>query len=102
MVQQQKHIGANKAYNPQIDFDTDQRQRFTEVANKALERRRKRDRAKEAFDKVKEKALQPIVTKPMVKTKTAAQERKQKDRVRYAAWAVTLAIFWLWVMYVTG
>ncbi|WP_117233066.1 hypothetical protein [Vibrio maerlii] len=97
MMVQRKHNDVHKPYDPQLDFTSDQRHRYTQVANEAVERRRNRPEPKEVFKAVKEKALTPLGRASKLRA-----EQKQRDKVRYAAWTITLLAFWLWVMYMTS
>lgn len=85
-----KHTDQSPRYNPEQDFDTQQRHRFTEVANKAQQRRELRKAS--MLSSMKNKALKPVV-------------RPQKDKfnsARYGAWLVVFAAVSLWLMYMTS
>ncbi len=97
MVAQRKLNDVRRPYDPHLDFTSEQRHRYTQVANEALERRKNRPKPKEVLEAVKKKALSPVGRASQLRA-----EKKSRDKIRYAVWTITLGLFWLWVMYMTS
>ncbi|WP_394246711.1 hypothetical protein [Vibrio profundi] len=93
MAVQPKHQDRHGQIGFETDFTTDQRHRFTEVANEAVQRRKEREELGYSFVRsAKEKAL-----KPVVKSKSS-----KPNKARQIIWLVVTGIFALWVMYMTN
>lgn len=90
MAVQAKHTDGGSHYDLNNDFTTEQRHRFTKVANKA-DKRRQYIEEPGFIEKAKVTAMRPV-TKP---------KPNKPDRIRYAAWLVVIGAFSLWVMYMT-
>ncbi|USD66363.1 hypothetical protein [Vibrio sp. SCSIO 43136] len=88
-----KHSDAgSKKYDPGQEFSSDQRHRFTEIANQAAERRAQ----KEAMNK----ATLPK-THNHEADKNAKPKRRRSDWPRTIIWTFVLGALWLWIMFMT-
>ncbi|MCL9780109.1 hypothetical protein M9194_01525 [Vibrio sp. S4M6] len=87
-----KHEDQHPRYDPKKDFTNDQMHRFTEVANKAQQRKEALGSRTSTFASVKEKAMRPIV-----------RPKKEKvNTLRYTIWLVVACVTGLWLMYMTS
>ncbi|CCN70614.1 conserved hypothetical protein [Vibrio nigripulchritudo SFn27] len=89
-----KHNDIGKHYNPDQDFSNDQRHRFTEIANRAAERRAQKNAV--GSNAASNKQPQP---------KAKTHKRKKtffSGLVRAAIWSAVLGLTWLWVIFMTG
>lgn len=74
------------------DFTSDQRQRFTSVANQAQVRKERLEEEPTIIEAAKRAAMRPVV-----------KGRPDKpNRARYAIWLCTFLLFCLWLMYMSG
>ncbi|MBW3695121.1 hypothetical protein EK599_05420 [Vibrio sp. T187] len=93
MAVQPKHQDRHGQIGFETDFTTEQRHRFTEVANEAVERRKEREELGYNFIKsAKDTALKPVV-KP---------KKSKPNRARQVIWLIVIGFFSLWVMYMTS
>ncbi|MGF1754426.1 hypothetical protein L4C33_12615 [Vibrio makurazakiensis] len=93
MAVQPKHQDRHGRIGFEDDFTNDQRHRFTEVANDAVQRRQRKEDLGYGFVRsAKEAAFKPIV-----RPKTPKQ-----NKVRQAVWLIVVCLFSLWVMYMTS
>ncbi len=90
MSVQSKHIDLPPRYEV-TDLTTEQRHRFTAVANAALIRREvyKRAREKNLVGKLRQQALKPIVT----------PQPGRRNRARQVIWLLVMLFTGLWAMY---
>ncbi|CAE6951497.1 hypothetical protein [Vibrio sp. B1FLJ16] len=90
MSVQPKHTDLPPRYETP-DFTTDQRHRFTTVANAALKRRDLYKRAldKDMVGKLKQQALRPVVP----------SQSGKRNRARRVIWLLVTLVTGLWAMY---
>ncbi|MGB1322874.1 MAG: hypothetical protein ACPG5L_18245 [Vibrio gallaecicus] len=82
------------------DFTTDQRHRFTEVANQAQKRRKnKKEIEARFFESAKKAAFKPLVSK---KPDSSGAARQDKNVLRQVIWVVVIGLVSLWAMYMTN
>lgn len=87
-----KHEDQNPRYDPKKDLTSDQMHRFTEVANKAQQRKEAIGTRRSAYTAVKEKAMRPIVT----------PKKDKFNSFRYGIWLIVACAVGLWLMYMTS
>lgn len=82
------------------DFTTDQRQRFTEVANQAQKRRKNKQEIEARFiESAKKVAFKPLVSKTSGKSGVS---RENKNVVRQVIWVIVIGLVSLWAMYMSN
>ncbi|RTZ23927.1 hypothetical protein [Vibrio penaeicida] len=93
MAVTRKQGDTGKHYNPEQDFNNDQRHRFTEIANQAAERRAQKA-ALHGRSEAQEKAHKP----------TAPKRKKSRygGLIRVVIWSLVLGLTWLWVIFMTS
>jgi hypothetical protein len=74
------------------DLTSEQRHRFTSVANQAQARRERLEEEPTIIETARRAALKPVV-KP---------RPDKPNRVRYAIWLCTFLLVCLWLMYMSG
>lgn len=104
-----KHIDPGKKYDPNKELTNDQRQRYSDVANKAEKRKEQRDLYKTTFYPDKAKARVPAkaaktatpqkVTEPHAKPKLKIPKTRRMATLRVLLWLAVLWAFWSWVMF---
>lgn len=93
MAVQSKHNDRSGRVGFENDFTTDQRQRFTEVANAAFRRRKKKEQLdRPFFQSAKNAALKPVL-KP---------KKMSPSKQRQVVWIVIIGLVSLWAMYMAG
>ncbi|MDK9738757.1 hypothetical protein KIV40_30045, partial [Vibrio sp. D173a] len=93
MAVQSKHNDRSGRVGFEHDFTTDQRHRFTEVANAAFRRRKK----KEELDRPFFESARKTVFKPVLKPKKMSPSKQ-----RQVVWIVIIGLVSLWAMYMAG
>ncbi|MEZ8824275.1 hypothetical protein AB4259_07925 [Vibrio amylolyticus] len=86
-----KHSGSQR-YDPSQELTTEQRHRYTDVANKAQKRRERYEKNPSIIS-----AARTAATRPVIKPKNG-----KPNNARYIIWLVVLAIVSLWAMYMAG
>ncbi|WP_295893313.1 hypothetical protein [uncultured Vibrio sp.] len=86
-----KHSGSQR-YDPSQELTNEQRHRFTDVANKAQQRRDQYEKNPTIIS-----AARAAATKPVIKPK-----KGKPNNARYIIWLVVLAAISLWAMYMAG
>ncbi|MBD1558297.1 hypothetical protein HC752_15270 [Vibrio sp. S9_S30] len=93
MAVTRKQSDISKHYNPEQDFNNDQRHRFTEIANQAAERRA-------------QKALLLRRLAGSQKTHVPAAKKWKKSfyggLTRVLIWSLVLGLTWLWMIFMTS
>lgn len=98
------HTDPGKPYDPSKELTNNQRQRFSEVANKAEERRELR----ELYDEVLHpgKARAKAIAKAKAMREQAEQKIEKPKRKlpelgfwRVLIWSITLGAFWVWILF---
>ncbi|MGC9491392.1 hypothetical protein [Vibrio genomosp. F10] len=82
----------SQRYDPSKELTTEQRQRFTDIANKAQQRR-----------EYERKHSSVISAARSAATKTVIKPRKDSpNTARYVIWLIVAALVSLWAMYMAG
>lgn len=98
------HTDPGKPYDPNKELTNNQRKRFSDVANKAEEKKEQR----ELYDAVihPEKARAKAVAQAKAQQQQAQLEQSQrKIKIpelsfwRVLMWSITLGVFWVWVLF---
>ncbi|NOH96028.1 hypothetical protein [Vibrio sp. 99-70-13A1] len=93
MAVQPKHQDRHGKIGFEDDFTSDQRQRFTHVANKAVHRRDQKQLVEDRFLESAKKAA----FKPVVKSKSS-----KPNKARQVIWIIMIGLISLWAMYMTN
>lgn len=102
------HTDPGKSYDPNKELTNTQRARFSDVANKAEEKREQRELYESVVNpqKAKAKAVAQAREKAKIQQQQAQLERaKRKLKVpeltfwRVLIWSITLGSFWVWVLF---
>ncbi|MCK6264546.1 hypothetical protein KP803_14800 [Vibrio sp. ZSDE26] len=86
-----KHSDAQR-YDPSKELTTEQRQRFTDVANKAQQRREQYEKKPTIVS-----AARAAASRQVIKTK-----KGERNNARYVIWLIVVAAISLWAMYMAG
>jgi Fe2+ transport system protein B len=99
------HTDPGKSYNPDKELTNVQRQKYSDVANKAEEKREQRELYDAALHPHKARAKLIAEAKAKQMEQLKAQKAKRKSRVpeltfwRVLIWSITLGAFWLWILF---
>ncbi|WKY59954.1 hypothetical protein Q5H80_20595 [Vibrio sp. SNU_ST1] len=93
MAVQQKHGERQGRMGFDNDFTTEQGQRFTEVANKAVKRRVRKHQADGHFIHSAKQAAYKTVAK---------SKNENRNLVRQVVWIIVIGLVSLWAMYMAG
>ncbi|WED24803.1 hypothetical protein L3Q72_18170 [Vibrio sp. JC009] len=106
MALQRRHSDPvrTKPYDPDMDLSSNQRKRFSDVANKAEEKREKRDLYKAVLDPVRARAQARAQAKAKMQQEQPGKAGKKRripelSPLRVIVWSLVLVIFWLWVQF---
>lgn len=96
------HTDPGKSYDPSKELSNNQRQRYSDVANKAEERREQRELYKAALNPAKARA-EAIANAKIELQKQQKLAGKKKlptlSFLRVLIWSVMLGVFWVWVLF---
>ena len=102
-----KHTDPGQKYDPRKELTNDQRQRYSDVANKAEERKEQRDYYEAATNPVKararaaKKAIKAArarkAAQPKTKLKIKIPNTRRMAILRVLLWLAVLWAFWSWV-----
>ncbi|MCW8333851.1 hypothetical protein J4N42_20825 [Vibrio sp. SCSIO 43135] len=87
-----KHTDQHGRYDPNLDLTTEQRHRFTQVANKAQARKDEMRERPSIVAAAKSAAMKPVVT----------PKKDKPNNARYTIWLIVLGLVSLWAMYMTS
>jgi len=94
------HTDPGKPYDPNKELTNNQRKRYSEVANKAEERREQRELYKAALNPHKARAEAIARAKEeLQKQQKAKRKLPEMTFLRVLAWSITLGAFWVWVLF---
>lgn len=101
------HTDPGKAYDPSKELTNSQRKRYSEVANKAEEKREQRELYEAAIHPEKARAKALSEARAKMQAQLAAKQAKKKRTFnipylefwRVLIWSITLGAFWVWVMF---
>ncbi len=91
-----KHTGQNKHYDPSLDLTNDQRHRFTRVANKAADRRSRKEAANR-YEHAHDDAKHDMVDDP-----TEVNKKEQPNWLRIVIWSLVVGLLWAWILFMTA
>jgi hypothetical protein len=97
-----KHFELGHKYEPEKELTNEQRQRFSEAANKAEERRKQRELYESLLHPEKTKTTQAARPKSLrqhVKFQITGPRKRRIITLRLMVWLFVLWAFWLWVMF---
>ncbi len=104
MAVTRQHTDMGKEYNPNQELSNSQRQRFSEIANRADEKREQREIYQAALDP--QKARQWSLRRGKKNRPASPVKLTQKKTkapvfsfLRVLIWSITLGAVWLWAMF---
>ncbi|MDV7104816.1 hypothetical protein R3X26_10440 [Vibrio sp. TH_r3] len=91
------HTDPGKSYDPNKELTNTQRKRFSEIANKAEERREQRELYESVIhpQKLHAKAYQKLKQRQMKKAMLKSEKSPELTGWRVVGWFIVLTIFWL-------
>ncbi|GLO62943.1 hypothetical protein MACH09_34510 [Vibrio sp. MACH09] len=96
------HTDPGKSYDPNKELTNNQRRRYSDVANKAEERREQRELYKAALNPQLKRAEAIAKAKAELKKQQDLQTKRRMPELsflRVLIWSLTLGAFWLWVAF---
>ncbi len=99
-----RHTDPGKGYDPSQELSNSQRQRFSEVANRAEEKREQREIYEAALDPRKArlwkaKRNRKAQNNPAVTLSKNRTKARILSFLRVLIWSITLGAVWLWAMF---
>jgi len=89
-----KHTEPGKHYDPSKELSNDQRHRFTEIANKAAERRAEKEAAAKRQHQLEEH--------PHPEPVPQGHPKPQPNWLRTVIWSLVLGLLWIWILFMTS
>lgn len=98
------HTDPGKSYDPNKELTNNQRKRFSDIANKAEEKREQRELYDSVIHPEKARAKQIEQAKAKLQ-QTQLDKSLRKSKVpeltfwRVLIWSITLGAFWVWILF---